>query len=144
MYLVREGGLTCQILRGVQREIGERMRGGVQHFRIARKDSGEHRQKFQRVVRSIVGHGAVQAIEPQPLLKITIYGLTDRLSQQWQCLDAVTTLREIHCSIRLRPGSLRSWFGEGLRKSDSGANQETRIQERKGKGTQQSWGNDAH
>src|SRR5207302_967097 len=66
------------------------------------------------------------------------------LSQQWQCLDAVTTLREIHCSIRLRPGSLRSWFGGGLRKSDSGGNQETRIQKRKGKGTQQSWGNDAH
>src|SRR4029077_11796442 len=68
------------------------MCGGVEDLRVIREVATQYVQKIQGLVGDVMRHGAVDAVEPSPLLKVPIQGLMDGFLQDRQCLVAVATL----------------------------------------------------
>jgi len=90
------------------------MRGGVEHLRIARKITAKDCQKIERLVRKIVGHGAVHTVEAQALFEVLIGYLTNYSLQQKESLGAMAALGQAQGMLRLCPCGPGGSLGGGL------------------------------
>ncbi len=105
------------------------MGGCIQHFRIMGEVTAEHDQKLQRLIRYVVRHRAVQAIEADALLKIVTRGLVNGFAQQRQRLRAVSALRKLSRSFSVRACGGRS-LCRRLREREPGCRQNAQEQKR--------------
>src|SRR6266852_2152198 len=76
----------------------------VQYFRIARKFVAQDLEESERVIGSVVSHGAMHADQPGAFLQFLVGCLPDCFLQQRQRLGAVTALGEADGAFgRVRP-----------------------------------------
>src|SRR5271167_2006442 len=81
MDLIGKRGFTNEVLGSTKREIGESVGGGVENIRIAGEVAIEDNEEIKRIVRGIVGHGAIQAEEADALFEFAISYLMDGFFQ---------------------------------------------------------------
>ena len=70
------------------------MSRGVEDFRVVGEVAVQYLKELQRIQRSVAGHGAMQAVESNPLLKVPIRDLMNGFLQQGQRLGAMAALRK--------------------------------------------------
>jgi hypothetical protein len=81
MDLIGEGSFTNEVLGCAKREIGESVGGGVENIGIAGEFAIEDDKEIERIVRGVVGHGAIQTEEPDTLFEIAVSNLMDGFFQ---------------------------------------------------------------
>ena len=79
--LVGKRGFAGKVLRGSEGEIGKSVGCVVEHLGIAGKFAGEYFEKCQRIVGSVVGHGAVDAVQSYSFFKVFICDLANGFFQ---------------------------------------------------------------
>src|ERR1700678_2325546 len=111
MNLKRKGSFVSQVLRCSHCQIGVGMGCGIQHFRITRKIPTQYNEEIEGLIRNIVSHGAMQAIETDALLDIFIACLMNLFLEQRKSLFAVSILGQSQAVLRLtttgRAGTFR-------------------------------------
>jgi len=79
--LIGEGRFTNEVLGSAKREIGESVSSSVENIGIAGEVAIEDNEEIKRIVRGIVGHGAIQAKEANAFFEIAISYLMDGFFQ---------------------------------------------------------------
>src|SRR5580704_7215569 len=69
MNLVGKRRLAHQFVRSVNGKVGKSVRRSVEDLWIVGKVTAQHVEKLQGVVRSLMGQGATDAVESDPLLE---------------------------------------------------------------------------
>jgi hypothetical protein len=99
MDLIGKRGFTNEVLGSTKREIGESVGSGVENIGIAGEVAIEDNEEIERIVRGIVGHGAVKAEKADALFEFAVGNLTDGFFQEWERFGAVAGFRERHGAL---------------------------------------------
>src|SRR5277367_1235139 len=87
----------------------------IKDIRVAGKIAVQYRQEIEGIVRNIVGHGAMYAIEPDALLEFFIGDLANRLLQKRKSLGTAASFGQTQGTLRFRWRRPTRMFRHALR-----------------------------